>query len=102
MPAADTGTKAINLRIPVGLLDLIDQAAKAAALDRSSFIRLAISEKLGRTRDDAAHPSKDEGLLQDLKVQDPRARAVIKDILIRLDRLEASVFEDDSNDPFAE
>ena len=86
--------------MPSGLLDLIDAAAKTSGLDRSSFIRLACSEKLGQVREQEAHPSKDEALVADIKTADPRARAVIKDILIRLDRLEANAFGDSSSDPF--
>ena len=55
-------TKAINIRMPSGL-DLIDAAAKTSGLDRSSFIRLACSEKLGQVRREA-HPSMDEAVLQ--------------------------------------
>ena len=95
-------TKAINIRMPSGLLDLIDAAAKTSGLDRSSFSRRACSEKLGQVREKQAHPSKDETLLNDIRTQDPRARAVIKDILIRLDRLEANAFGDSGADPFEE
>ena len=94
-------TKAINIRIPSGLLDLIDGAAKSAGLDRSSYIRLACSEKLGSTREAAAHPSKDERLLSEIQTADPRARAIIRDLLLRVERLETSVFNDAKEDPFA-
>ena len=94
-------TKAINIRIPSGLLDLIDGAAKSAGLDRSSYIRLACSEKLGATRQKEAHPSMNEELLSDVKTADPRARAIIRDLLLRVERLETSVFEDEKKDPFA-
>ena len=94
-------TKAINIRIPSGLLDLIDGAAKSAGLDRSSYIRLACSEKLGATRQKDAHPSMNEELVNDIKTVDPRARAVIKDLMLRVERLETSVFKDEKDDPFA-
>lgn len=32
---------------------------------------------------------------------DPRARAVIKDLMLRVERLETSVFKDEKDDPFA-
>ena len=93
-------TKAINIRMPSGLLDLIDKAAKPSGLDRSSWIRLACSEKLGQVREKEAHPSKDEELIRDLKTADPRARAVIRDLMIRIERLEGAVFTSEKADPF--
>ena len=95
-------TKAINIRTPSGLLDLIDAAANASALDRSSWIRLACSEKLGQVREKEAHPSMNDELIKDPQVADPRARAVIKDLLLRIDRLEGAVFSSEKADPFEE
>ena len=48
----------------------------------------------------APSPSRDESLLSDLKVQDERAREVIKDLLARINRLEQAVFPSES-DPFS-
>ena len=42
-----------------------------------------------------------EELVNDIKTVDPRARAVIKDLMLRVERLETSVFEDEKKDPFA-
>lgn len=48
------------IRMPSGLLDLIDAAAKPSVLDRSTWIRLACYEKLGQVRENEAHPSINE------------------------------------------
>lgn len=95
--------KPVNIRFPTGLLDLIDQAASEAGQDRSNWIRAACSEKLSGAGASAPHPSMDENLIQDLKVADPRARQVIRDVLLRVERLEKAVFpQEESLDPFAE
>ena len=95
--------KPINIRFPSGLLELIDQAASEAGQDRSNWIRAACSEKLSGAVASVPHPSMDKELLQDLKVADPRAREVIKDVIARVERLEQAVFPQESgSDPFGE
>ena len=100
-PVTDTPSnyKPINIRMPLGLLDLIDQAAAASGQDRSNWIRSACSAKLQGA--DQPHPSKDDKLVEDLKVVDPRARAVVKDLLLRVERLEAATFGE-GEDPFSD
>ena len=87
----------IALRIDPDLLELIDRAAADEGLDRSSFIRRCCVVQMDGT---APSPSRDESLLSDLKVQDERAREVIKDLLARINRLEQAVFPSES-DPFS-
>ena len=93
-----TEYRSINLRFPVDLLDQVDQAAKASGLDRSNWLRAAAFEKLKGTQPSA---SRDWELVKDVKTVDPRAREIIKDVLLRLERLEGAVFSTDKKDPFA-
>ena len=72
--------RSINLRFPVDLLDQVDQAAKARGVDRSNWLRAAAFEKLSRTQPSA---SRDWELVQDVKTVDPRAREIIKDVLLK-------------------
>ena len=90
--------RSINLRFPVDLLDQVDQAAKTSGLDRSNWLRAAAFEKLNGSQ---ISPSRDWELVHDVKTVDPRAREIIKDVLLRLERLEGAVFSNDKADPFA-
>ena len=90
--------RSINLRFPIDLLDQVDQAAKTSGLDRSNWLRAAAFEKLNGSQ---ISPSRDWELVHDVKTVDPRAREIIKDVLLRLERLEGAVFSDDKADPFA-
>ena len=92
-----TEYRSINLRFPVDLLEQVDEAAKVSGLDRSNWLRAAAFEKLNVQ----PSPSRDTELLSSLKVADERSKAVIRDVLQRLNRLEASVFPTDVSDPFA-
>lgn len=82
------GLKAINIRIDEGLLEAIDTAAKAAGQDRSNWIRGACAAALPGSSNDAE-------LVDEVKVIDPRAREVIKDVIARVQKLEAHCFGED-------
>ena len=90
--------KQIALKLTPDLLARIDEAAQSQGLDRSSFIRSACCAAI---EGQAPSPSRDTELLSSLKVADERSKAVIRDVLQRLNRLEASVFPTDVSDPFA-
>ena len=77
---------------------LVAPARKASGLDRSNWLRAAAFEKLNGTQPSA---SRDWELVKDVKTVDPRAREIIKDVLLRLERLEGAVFSTDKKDPFA-
>ena len=77
--------KQIALRLQPALLSQIDQAAERQGLDRSSFIRLCCSKALA-----AEGPSKDIDQNHHLGMVDERAREVIRDLLVRVERLERS------------
>ena len=83
--------KAISLKFPPEMLERIDVACKQAGVDRSNWIRNACSAQLSGTSRTAD--------LDSIEVVDPRAREVIRDILRRLETLEAS--QAASNDPFS-
>ena len=87
--------KSINLRISSDLLDQIDQAAAASGQDRSNWLRHAATEKLN-----GGINTKDPNSAEEIKVADERAREIVRDVLVRLNRLEQAVFPSD-NDPFA-
>ena len=91
--------KQIALKLTPDLLARIDEAAQGQGLDRSSFIRSACVAAIEGQA--AASPSKDAALLADLKVADERSKQVIRDVLQRLNRLEAHCFPDAETDPFA-
>ena len=84
--------KAISLRLPPALLEQVTEAAKQAHLDRTSWIRLACSEKLA-----GPDPSRNEELLSSVGVVDERARQVIKDLIRRVEVLENA---QSGKDPF--
>ena len=90
--------KTINIRISSDLLSEIDAAASASGMDRSNWLRSAATEKLSGCQ---PSPSKDTELLSSLKVADERSKAVIRDVLQRLNRLESHCFPDTEADPFA-
>jgi len=80
--------KSVNIRIDEVLLQSIDQAASAAGMDRSNWMRLAFTERLrGRGPE----------MVDQIEVVDERARDIVKDMLSRLERLEIKVFP---SDPF--
>ena len=82
------GLKSVNIRIDEVLLQSIDQAASAAGMDRSNWMRLAFTERLrGRGPE----------MVDQIEVVDERARDIVKDMLSRLERLETKVFP---SDPF--
>ncbi|WP_186543723.1 ribbon-helix-helix protein, CopG family [Synechococcus sp. ROS8604] len=91
--------KTINIRISTDMLAEIDAAASVLGQDRSNFLRAAAAEKLQGLNSQS--PSKDQGLLKDLKLADERSRVVVRDILLRLKRLEAATFPEEGDDPFA-
>ena len=82
------GLKAVNIRIDEDLLESIDKAAKASGQDRSNWIRAACAAALPGSSNDAE-------LLDEVKVVDPRAREVIKDVIARVQKLEAHCFGED-------
>ena len=82
------GLKAVNIRIDEDLLESIDKAAKASGQDRSNWIRAACAAALPGSSNDAA-------LLDEVKVVDPRAREVIKDVIARVQKLESHCFGED-------
>ncbi len=90
--------KTINIRISADLLSEIDAAAAAAGMDRSNWLRSAAT---GRLNGGQPSPSKDSELLSSLKVADERSKAIIRDVLQRLNRLEAHCFPDTDADPVA-
>ena len=99
----------IALRLQPELLKRIDEAAGAAGLDRSSFIRHSCIKRYlqssGRSSADieggeAASPPLDQEMLKDIKVADERSKVVIRDVLHRLSRLESAVFPEEAKDPF--
>ena len=92
--------KQIALKLTPDLLMRIDEASSAQGLDRSSFIRLACVAAI-EGQAPTASPSKDAELLSSLKVADERSKAVIRDVLQRLNRLESHCFPDTDADPFA-
>ena len=80
--------RSVNIRIDEVLLQSIDQAASAAGMDRSNWMRLAFTERLrGRGPE----------MVDQIEVVDERARDIVKDMLSRLERLETKVFP---SDPF--
>ena len=80
--------KSVNIRIDEVLLQSIDQAASAAGMDRSNWMRLAFTERLrGRGPE----------MVDQIEVVDERARDIVKDMLSRLERLETKAFP---SDPF--
>ena len=87
--------KTINLRISADLLEQIDQAAAASGQDRSNWLRHAATEKLS-----GGINTKDPNTAEEIKVADERAREIVRDVLVRLNRLEQAVFPSD-DDPFA-
>ena len=78
----------VNIRIDEVLLQSIDQAASAAGMDRSNWMRLAFTERLR---------GKGAEMVDQIEVVDERARDIVKDMLSRLERLETKVFP---SDPF--
>ncbi len=87
--------KSINLRISSDLLEQIDQAAAASGQDRSNWLRHAATEKLS-----GGFNAKDPNTAEEIKVADERAREIVRDVLVRLNRLEAHCFPDADADPF--
>ena len=77
--------KQIALRLQPALLFQIDQAAERQGLDRSSFIRLCCSKALA-----TEGVGKDIDQTHQLGMVDERAREVIRDLLVRVERLERS------------
>ena len=90
MPSA----KSINIRIPIDLLQSIDTTAASHGMDRSNWIRLACTEKLNGSTLQVAPVS-----IDDIQVVDERARQVVKDLISRIDKLEAHCFG--AQDPFS-
>ena len=88
----------IALRLQPELLKRIDEAAGAAGLDRSSFIRHSCIKVI--EGGEAASPPLDQEMLKDIKVADERSKVVIRDVLHRLSRLESAVFPEEAKDPF--
>ena len=86
--------KSINLRIPADLLESIDATASAHGMDRSNWIRLACSEKLQGITPQAPAVS-----IDDIAVVDERARQVVKELIARIQKLEAHCFG--AQDPFS-
>lgn len=91
----DENLKAISLRIPDRLLKEVTKAARDSHMDRSNWIRLAMSEKLG------VGSSHDSKLLDQVEVVDERAREIVKDLVRRVALLEAQLQGPrGSQDPF--
>ena len=89
-------TKTITLKIQADVLERIDQAAEAAGLNRSAYMRNCTLQVMEGNLPNR-HPELDE-----INVIDVRAREVVRGILQRLDRLEKAQFGDSSvPDPFA-
>ncbi len=86
--------RSINLRIPADLLETIDATASASGMDRSNWIRLACSEKLQGVTQQTPPVS-----IDDIAVVDERARTVVKELIGRIQKLEAHCFG--SQDPFS-
>lgn len=84
--------KSINLRIPEDLLKAIDESAAATHMDRSNWIRFQLGAACG------VSPSRDSEIADEIKVVDERARVVLKDLLSRINKLEAHCF---GEDPFS-
>lgn len=82
-PGMSDDLKAISLRLPPALLKQVTAAAKDAHLDRTSWIRLALTEKLA-----GPDPSRNQDLIDSVEVKDERARQVIKDLIRRVEALE--------------
>ena len=89
--------KTVNIRISSALLAEIDAAATASGQDRSNWLRLAATEKLNGLTSATRDPS----IADEIKVVDERARSIVKDVLLRLERLETAVFPATDEDPFA-
>ena len=87
--------KTINLRISADLLEQIDHAAAASGQDRSNWLRHAATEKLS-----GGFNTKDPNTAEEIKVADERAREIVRDVLVRLNRLEQAVFPVEGGDPF--
>ena len=85
--------KSINLRIPEDLLKRIDESAAATHMDRSNWIRFQLGAACG------VSPSRDAEIADDIKVVDERARVVLKDLMNRINKLEAHCF---GADPFSD
>lgn len=83
--------KQINLRLPEELLKAIDKEAHSNHIDRSSWIRTTLQAALTGS-------SKSPELVDAIKVVDPRAREVIKDVIARVEKLEEHCFN--AADPF--
>ena len=89
-------TKTITLKIQSDVLVRIDEAAEAAGMNRSAFMRNCTLQVM-----DGAVPNRYAELDQ-INVIDNRARDVIRSVLQRLDRLEKAQFGgSELLDPFA-
>ena len=84
---------ATTLRLPGHLLKQVTDAAKASHMDRSSWIRMACAEKLA-----GPDPSRNTELIAGVEVVDERARAIVRDLIARVERLEAA---QSGKDPFS-
>ena len=82
-------------RLPPSLLEQIDKAAAATHQDRSNWIRSVCVQALT-----GPEPSRNAQLLDDVEVVDERARAVIKNLLARVDSLESKLGTQQNADPF--
>ena len=76
---------AISLKLPPSLLAEIKAYAKANGTNTSAWIRSTLI---------AALPSSDKPSVDDIKVVDERSRALVKDLIGRVERLEAHCFPD--------
>jgi len=86
--------KQIGLRLPQALIDQIDADAAERHQGRSQWIRNACVAYLA-----GPEPSRNKQLVDDVEVVDERARALVKDLIVRVETLEA-VLKTMRPDPF--
>ena len=86
--------KQVGLRLPQSLIDQIDADAAERHQGRAQWIRNACVAYLT-----GPDPSRNNQLADDVEVVDERARALVKDLIGRVDTLEA-LLQSQRPDPF--
>ena len=76
--------KQIGLRLPQSLIDQIDADAAEHHQGRAQWIRNACVAFLA-----GPDPSRNADLVDEVEVVDERARALVKDLILRVDTLES-------------
>ena len=76
----------VGLRLPQDLIDRIDADAAERHQGRAQWIRNACVAYLA-----GPEPSRNQQLVDEVEVVDERARALVKNLIIRVDTLEAMV-----------